>query len=569
MVRLHGLVISQAPGTADTPRAHTFNPFGFECLRDLGLEDAALQVAFRGEVFQSMRWCRSMNEDEYGRVRGWSEHPACRGEVESLSPCKHAEFPQSELEPLLVKYASHNNFNVRFSTELVNVERTTSRRYLCTVHDLISTQTFQIHADYLFGADGARSHVARSLGFSFSSQPSGGRACNVLLRADLGHIMHRERQTGLHWIVKCDRTTYPGMVAHMRMVRPWNEWIVVGFGEKGSNPFEGLTTQSPELVDCVRELIGDEGVDIEVVRVDPWTIRESIAESYSLSGENVFLLGDAAPRHPPAFGLGSNTCVQDAYNLAWKVAYVAKGLAGAGLLRSYSPERQPVGATLVRESNQGIRAHAQVWESLGTFAQTRAEGVEQLGRLSEATEEGETARANLDDALQRIGYEIQSLGIAYNQFYDSSAVHTQDEPGGRPQLEADPIVYPQITTYPGSRLPHAWLDVPTRQKTISTLDLAGKGAFCLLFGVGGDAWKQAARAVTAATGIPVHAYGIGFGLDYIDIHRDWAAKRGVEEGGCVLVRPDRFVAWRSPNVVSDCEGKLRRVLDQILSKHEL
>lgn len=261
-----------------------------ECLRDLGLEDAALQVAFRGEVFQSMRWCSSMNEDEYGRVRGWSEHPACQvsllgytmampltmsmmqGEVESLSPCKHAEFPQAELEPLLVKYASHNNFNVRFSTELVNVERTTSGRYLCTVHDLISTQTFQIHADYLFGADGARSHVARSLGFNFSSQPCGGRACNVLLRADLGHIMHRERQTGLHWIVKCDRSTFPGMVAHMRMVRPWNEWIVVGFGEKGSNTFEGLTTQSPELVDCVRELIGDERVDIEILRVDPWTI---------------------------------------------------------------------------------------------------------------------------------------------------------------------------------------------------------------------------------------------------------------------------------------------------------
>ena len=106
-----------------------------ECLRDLGLEDAALQVAVRGEVFQSMRWCRSLNEDEYGRVRGWSEHPSCRvsllgytmampltmsmmqGEVENLSPCKHAEFPQSELEPLLVK----TDLNARAMVSLLRI----------------------------------------------------------------------------------------------------------------------------------------------------------------------------------------------------------------------------------------------------------------------------------------------------------------------------------------------------------------------------------------------------------------------------------------------------------------
>lgn len=52
-----------------------------ECLRDLELEDAALQVSVRGEAFQPMRWCRSLNGDEYGRVRGWSEHPACRVSV--------------------------------------------------------------------------------------------------------------------------------------------------------------------------------------------------------------------------------------------------------------------------------------------------------------------------------------------------------------------------------------------------------------------------------------------------------------------------------------------------------
>lgn len=442
-------------------------------------------------------------------------------------------------------------------------------QYVCTLHDDITKQTFGVRTKYLFGADGARSWTARQFDIKFLSKGGGPKACNVLLRADLGKHLTKERYSGLHWIVQPDRTIFPGVVAHLRAVRPWNEWVMIAFGPGGTNPFEGLTADSQQLVDLVRHLVGDESIDVDILQLDPWTVRETVAESYSTPDSGVFILGDAAHRHPPTFGLGSNTCIQDAYNLAWKVAYVSKGLAGPSLLASYSKERQPVGSNLVRESNNQIRKNADIWEILGMAASSTDEGMEQLAELSQATPQGSARRERLHHTLEEKTQEFESLGLAYNQWYTSTAVYLEDEQSTRPLLDGDSVVETQISTYPGSRLPHAWVDSPTREKMISTIDLAGKGSFCLFVGVHGDGWRAAGEKVKSTTEIPINVYGVGPGQEWIDVHRDWHKKRGVDEDGCVLVRPDRFVAWRSLGKVQDYEQKLAQVLDAVLSRDEL
>lgn len=391
----------------------------------------------------------------------------------------------------------------------------------------------------------------------------------MLIRADLTKYMPKERHASLNWIVQADNRTFPGTVGHLRVVRPWNEWVLVAFGPGGSNPFEGLTTDSPELVACVREFVGDDKLEVEILAMDPWTVRESVAEEFSRVGADASILGDAAHRHPPTYGLGSNTCIQDAYNVAWKTAFVVKGIAGHSLLDSFSPERQPVGARLVREANHQIKANSEIWEALGMTASSPEAGVKEVSELAHATVSGSARRAKLRKALETKRQELESLGLAYNQWYTSTAVYLDDEVDPRPMLEGDPIVQVQVSTIPGSRLPHVWLDVAARGNVTSTLDLSGKGRFCLLTGVEGKAWRDAAKNIQGKHGIPIVTYGIGPGLDYIDVYQDWFRKRGVEEDGCVLIRPDRFVAWRSVKMTHNCEMKLMQVFDQILSRHEL
>jgi hypothetical protein len=210
-----------------------------------------------------------------------------------------------------------------------------------------------------------------------------------------------------------------------------------------------------------------------------------------------------------------------------------------------------------------------VWSSLGMFAETVEEGTQQIRQLAEASEAGMKRRAALHEALEGKRREGESLGLTMNQWYASTAVYLDDEPAPRPKLEGDPLVKIQVSTYPGTRLPHAWLDIPTRRKEISTHDLAGHASFCLFTGHGGDAWRKAAGAITKDTGIPIKTYSIGFGLDYHDVYREWHKRKEVAEDGCVLVRPDRFIAWRSMKMIPNCAAKLTQVFKTILSRDTL
>jgi 2,4-dichlorophenol 6-monooxygenase len=99
---------------------------------------------------------------------------------------------------------------------------------------------------------------------------------------------------------------------------------------------------------------------------------------------------------------------------------------------------------------------------------------------------------------------------------------------------------------------------------VSTIDLAGKGRFALLTGIGGERWAQAAEAVSAQTGLEIAPFVIGPGRDVLDLYDDWAGLSEVSERGCVLVRPDLHVAWRSHDLVADPTAELARVVDAIL-----
>ena len=330
----------------------------------------------------------------------------------------------------------------------------------------------------------------------------------------------------------------------------------------------------------MKELVGDDSIPVEILGVSKWYINEIVAEYYSKDNMYVanclmasctssdvpsFCVGDAVHRHPPLNELGSNTCIQDAFNLAWKVAYVLKGKAGPLTLDSYSLERQPDGQAVITRANQGFRDHMPIWEALGMMESSLEERKLQFAELSEASPKGAARRARLQAGVEGTEHEFHAVGIEMNQRYESAAVYLLDE-APRPPLPKDPVLEHEITTYPGSRLPHAWLNTKTPGKQFSTIDLAGHGAFCLLTGIGGEKWKEAARRVAQELQVEVNAYAIGWRHDYEDVYFDWARRREVAEDGCILLRPDRFVGWRSATMVPGAEQKLLHVMKSILSR---
>ncbi|SMR44865.1 unnamed protein product [Zymoseptoria tritici ST99CH_3D1] len=564
---LTGIIISAAKGTAKEPRAHITNAAALECLRDIGLEGQAKANATPGESMQHTRWCHDMAGEEYARIHSWGNQPERRGEYHAASPCRHVDLPQTELEPILVKHALDNGFTVRFDSSFVEYQRDSPGGPITsTIKDDLTGQTYTIRSKYLIGCDGARSQIMRQLDIPLLKKPGQGLAINVLAKVDLSKYI-RHRMGNLHYIFTPDLVHPPwGWMCVLRMVKAWNEWMFILLPEPG---FEDLRVRPShdEYMKRLREIVGDDSIPIEIKDVSKWYINEIVAERYS--DGNIFCLGDAVHRHPPFNGLGSNTCVQDAYNLAWKLAYVEKELADPKLLDTFSVERQPIGAGVVQRANQGLRDHHAVWEALGVLPKDVEERKVQHAELSAPTPAGRERRKRLQGAIAHTAHEFGALGIEMNQWYESSAIYTADETQPREEKPADPVMQYQITTYPGARLPHAWLNKREPEDPISTIDLAGRGAFCLLTGAGGKAWKEAAVKAGKELSVPLTAYSIGWAQDWEDVYGDWDRRREVEDDGCVLRLKERQRCFNVAELHRLAAEAVSRKVEDIVSFEKL
>jgi 2,4-dichlorophenol 6-monooxygenase len=253
----------------------------------------------------------------------------------------------------------------------------------------------------------------------------------------------------------------------------------------------------------IARLIGDDSVEIKIKAVSQWQINHIVAQHYSRG--RVFCVGDAVHRHPPANGLGSNTSVQDGFNLAWKLKWVLEDKARPQLLESYSAERQPVGRQVVDRAMQSVGNMAPIPEALGFEpGQTEAQGWDNLHRTFAPEEDGRLRRQKLAAAIELQNYQFNAHGVELGQRYGSSAV----VPDGTaaPENTRDPELYYQPSTWPGSRLPHAWLN---RDRTkLSTHDIVGKGEFTLLTGIGGGAWHDVVRSIEDHMGIHIDVHSL-------------------------------------------------------------
>src|SRR5258708_22385451 len=343
---VNAIGITKYGGTADSPRAHITNQRTAEIVRDLGAEDRLRQAAMPQNIMGVQIFATSFAGLELSRTMAWGAGIDRKTDYERASPSAMCNISQHRLEPIILEAAQQHGAKIRFNSELVDLHQDQSG-VTARIYDRLRNDEVEIRCKYLIGADGGRSIVASEVGFECEGEFDIGEAISVWLDVDLtkytanrsGAIAFIAPQSSDIWM-----SIWP-------CVTPWTEWNPFFF-RHGWAP--GSTDESV-LQGYIREAIGDPAVAFKIKKITRWQVNHVVARNYRIGP--VFLAGDAAHRHSPANGLGSNTSIQDSYNLAWKLALVLSGEAKDGLLDSYNDERQPVGRRVV---DRPMKSHREI-----------------------------------------------------------------------------------------------------------------------------------------------------------------------------------------------------------------
>jgi 2,4-dichlorophenol 6-monooxygenase len=550
-------VINRYRWLANTPRAHITNQRTMEVLRDLGkdVEAEAYMHATDQDLMGENVFCVSLAGEELGRMKSWGKHPNMRAEHHLSSPTFMNDLPQTFMEPLLFKTACSRGAQARMSCEYVSHVQDMDG-VTVTAKDRLTDKNFTVRCKYLIGADGGNSLVAEHAGLPFKGKMGVGGSINIQIKADLSKFV-AHRPSVLYWVMQPGADVGGIGMGVVRMVRPWNEWLII-WGYDINQPAPEVSEEFAKSV-C-HQLIGDSTVPIEVIGTSTWTVNNMYATH--MQKDRVFIMGDAAHRHPPSNGLGSNTSIQDAFNLAWKMALVLKGKATPRLLETFSQERAPIAKQIVTRANKSIGEFGAIFQALGMDGGVDHGKIQRnMDARCDTGKEAEVQRDALRKAIALKKYEFDCHGVEMNQRYASSAVMADNSKAPGDDIDMELHYVP--TTHPGARIPHVWV-FDHAGKQHSTLDITGQGAFTLITSIGGEAWVDAAKKLAKAKGIAINTRVIGPRRDFEDHTGDWARVRQIADSGCLLVRPDQHVAFRAMKASAHAEKELTSALNSIL-----
>jgi putative polyketide hydroxylase len=504
------LLVERHPDLLIHPRARGFTQRTVELLRQVGLEPAIRAASYAGG--DDFRWVAVRAETLAGEHEP-AEEGEEGGEMRSLSPAPFGAIDQDKLEVILRRKAEELGADIRFSTEMVAFAQDDTG-ITAVLKDRRTGAERTVRASYLVAADGWDSPIRQELGVRLDGPGPFFHVVTALLDADLRPAL-QGRKVNIAYL----QQPRPGTIL-MSHDEAGQRWV---FGTGFSPQYGEALADFPEerVIALAQEAAGLPDVAVSLrpqipgtdLKVLSFVIGAQVAQRYRAG--RIFLVGDAAHIVPPTGGLGANTGIQDAHNLAWKLAAVVNGEAAPALLDTYHDERRPVGVLTMEQALAR-------WGS----------------RVGDGADE-ETAPL-MDYAAVAFGYRYQSAAV----------LGASADP--RPAL---PIT--ELTGQPGTRAPHIWL--ARDGERLSTIDLFGRD-YVLLTGPDGSAWVDAAKSLTG-TRIGVHRIG-GDG-DFADSAGRWSEAYGVTAGGAVLVRPDGFVAWRSADFSDDPARELAAALSEL------
>src|SRR3954471_2669425 len=556
------LLVERHADTSILPKAHYLNQRTMEVFRQHGVAEAILEVGAPIEKFGKVRWVTSLGGDGPMDQKVIHEMDAfgggaTRDRYAADGPVLSSNYPQIRLEKLLRAQAEKRApGKVLYHHEVTDWEQTEAG-VTVTVLNRDTQETHTVRARYVIAADGGKT-VGPKVGVQMTGPTNMVDMVSTHFTADLSQYW--DDGTLITWFLNPEGKDSWGSGAMVQMGPTWGrnseEWVV-HFAFQPDDP-ERFNEEA--IAPRLRTLLKLPDLELKVHKVSHWILDRIVAEQWRYG--DIFLAGDAAHRQPPTSGLGLNTGIQDAHNLAWKLAEVLSGRATDALLDTYEPKRHPVsthGADwallafmnhFVIDAGVGLVPGAPPEANSGAFAS-----------LLSDTPMGESLRARATYVLETQQMEFQAHDVEIGFTYPTGAF----VPDGSGKAPRDPLG--RVYTPPpqaGRRVPRAWLEAKGRR--VSPLDLvSAPGGYVLLTGAAHADWDEAAAIVKDKFGVIVTVAAVGAEDGYQDTDGTWASVRGVTDQGAVLVRPDQFVAWRTAAAPADATTALSEAFAAILS----
>jgi 2-polyprenyl-6-methoxyphenol hydroxylase-like FAD-dependent oxidoreductase len=485
------------------PKMERCNARTMETFRRMGLADRVRAAGLDRNVPMDVYIALAMNEPPLLHL----PYPSVADAGAQIAACNDGTMPrepyqlisQYTLEPLLKSIAEQLPcVGVKYGHEFLSLAQEPDAA-TATVRDP-NRRDIEIRARYIVGCDGGSSLVRKQLG--------------IQLRGE-GNLLRL--QQGLYYAPDLfDRIPIgsgPGKGRHYHIADPQSTFLIMQDSTKHWT-LHAVVDEPAQMAAQFERTIGVP-VRFDMLYVGEWKQNLLLADRYGTG--RVFLAGDSVHLVVPTGGLGMNTGVGDAIDLSWKLHATLRGWGGPNLLSSYEIERRQVG-----DRNVGASRYA----SLGR----RKWRSQYRPNIRDATPDGEATRDNLArvaNVEQRKTNEMIGAELGYR--YVGSPI-IWEEPGGPEQVFRDYVP----TTWPGARLPHAWLD-----EGRSVHDVIGDGYTLLRLGGSAADTSGLARAMRA------------FGAPFEELPIDATAPRNVYGYDLILVRPDLHVVWRGNATPAD------------------
>ncbi|STX51344.1 FAD dependent oxidoreductase [Legionella busanensis] len=512
---IKSILIERHASTTDHPKARGINTRTMEIFRLWGIEVPLRKHQLPREAHRFI-WLESLQGKELTRI-------SAKPRPNLNSPTTNASISQDWVEQELLKKAqTYSEITCHFNMEMLDIQQT-SNEVISTVKDKLSGKQYQLKSDYLVAADGASSLTRKLLSINMEGQDNLGEFCNIYCEMDLSKYVQDRPSIGFIFTRKDIMGT---TLLSKDGLRKW----LVGIRYDVIPEFTKESFTDDFCLEVVKEVIQDKTIEVKLINKGFWTMAALVAERFR--DGRILLAGDAAHRLPPTGGLGMNTGIQDAHNLAWKLAYVIKGYANERLLDTYFTERAPVAVKNIEWSAKNANRFNTIFTAL-------------------YNNDYQTMMAAIEEQNEHVNQIALDLGFCYEE----GALIAENNP--MPSLNLDTYI---PSTYPGCRAPHCLLQ--KGKQLLSALDLFNN-KFVLLSSDQTDTWHKAALKLS---NLPLVSYRVGKAGDLDDPEGQWLELYQINATGAVLIRPDGHVAWRNFNSDDNPEKHLKEIFQKLLCR---